>query len=314
MAATPVLELSPPETIYVEPRQPRAQKAPTRVVMMTIPVEVPDVQIPFDLPYEDDENLESNWHRADISLLIQSYQQFRGAAKDYYAGGNMFIYFSDRQARNRDFRGPDFFVVLNVDGRRDRKYWLTWEEEGRYPDMIVELLSARTATVDRTTKKELYAKTFRTRNYFYYDPDKEELKGFHLVDGEYQDLQPNQHKWLWCEVLGLWVGTWRGVYQGHEHLWLRFYDENGNLVLTGEEAEKVHAAVEQQRAEEARQRAETEHRQAEEARQQAEAERRQTEEARQQAEAERQRAQEAQSALADLHTRLRAMGIDPDKI
>jgi hypothetical protein len=29
--------------------------------------------------------------------------------QDYFVGGNMFIYYSRRQVRNRDFRGPDFF-------------------------------------------------------------------------------------------------------------------------------------------------------------------------------------------------------------
>jgi hypothetical protein len=34
----------------------------------------------------------------------------------------------------------------------------------------------------------------------------------------------------------LWLGTWRGQYQGFEALWLRFYDADGRLVPTRAEA------------------------------------------------------------------------------
>lgn len=32
----------------------------------------------------------------------------------FYVGGNMFVYFSLQQVRNKDFRGPDVFVALGV--------------------------------------------------------------------------------------------------------------------------------------------------------------------------------------------------------
>lgn len=60
----------------------------------------------------------------------------------------MFIYYSSKQAKNNDFRGPDFFAVLNVDGNRSRQGWVVWEEEGRYPDVIIELMSPSTKNVD----------------------------------------------------------------------------------------------------------------------------------------------------------------------
>jgi hypothetical protein len=49
----------------------------------------------------------------------------------------MFVYYSRDQAMNRDFRGPDFFLVLDVDGSRERQGWVVWEEGGRYPDVGV---------------------------------------------------------------------------------------------------------------------------------------------------------------------------------
>lgn len=223
-------------------------KIPKHIVMR--PVQVPEIELPvFDLPYDDGEPLESNWHRAEGSLLIEAYQQYRGSAKDYYAGANMFVYYSSRQVRNQDFRGPDFFIVLGVDGSYDRKSWIVWEENGRYPNVIVELMSVTTADEDRTTKKQLYAQTFGTQNYFYYDPETQEFQGFHLVNGDYEDLLPNAQGWLWCEALDLWVGLWQGEFQGQTHAWVRFYSKAGELVLTNEEAERQRAEAERQRAE-----------------------------------------------------------------
>lgn len=82
----------------------------------------------------------------------------------------MFVYYSRSQAMNRDFRGPDFFAVLDVDGSRDRQGWVIWEEEGRYPDVIIKLMASSTVKVDKTTKKRLYERTFRTADYYVYDP------------------------------------------------------------------------------------------------------------------------------------------------
>lgn len=108
-------------------------------------------------------------------MLNQAYLE----RSDFFAGGNMFIYYSSTQAKNKDFRGPD--VVLNIDGSYPRQGWVVWEEEGRYPDVIVELMSDSTANVDITTKKNLYERTFRTPDYFVYDPfDPDSLRGWHL--------------------------------------------------------------------------------------------------------------------------------------
>ena len=105
-----------------------------------------------------------------MNLLIRSVNQALADRTDFFAGGNLFVYYSYNQAMNRDVRGPDFFVVLEVDGSRERQGWVVWQENGRYPDVIVELLSASTAAVDRGVKKDLYEQVFRTPNYFIFDP------------------------------------------------------------------------------------------------------------------------------------------------
>ncbi len=227
---------------------------------MSPPTEVLDWEPPMpptDLIFDDGEPLETNRHRIAMNTLIRSLQQAWADRNDFFVGGNMFIYYSSTQARNRDFRGPDFFAVLDIDGSIPRQGWVVWEEDGRYPDAIVELMSSSTASADTGTKKAVYERSFRTPDYFVFDPfDPNSLQGWHLATSQgYQPLVPNERDWLWCETLGFWLGTWEGTIDRETAVWLRFYDEAGNLVLLPEEAEHQRAEAERQRAEAERQRA-----------------------------------------------------------
>ena len=213
---------------------------------------------PTDLIFDDGEPLESNRHRIAMNTLIRSLQQAWADRNDFFTGGNMFVYYSSVQARNRDFRGPDFFAVLDVDGRRERLGWVVWEEDGRYPDVIVELLSPSTAEVDIGSKKDIYERVFRTPDYFVFNPfDPNSLQGWHLdASMRYQPLVPDSRGWLCCQTLGFWLGTWEGTIDREPAVWLRFYDQEGNLVLLPEEAAQQRAEQAQQQAEQERQRAE----------------------------------------------------------
>ena len=204
---------------------------------------------PTDLIFDDGKPLESNRHRIAMNVLIEAIHRAYQGRNDYFAGGNMFVYYSSEQVQNRDFRGPDFFVTLNVDGDKERQGWVVWQEGGRYPDVIVELMSPSTAREDIGKKKEIYQDIFRTRDYFVYDPFEENsLQGWHLGQNFiYEAIAPDQRGWLWCESLRLWLGTWRGTIVKETATWLRFYDEEGNLVLLNEEL----AEQEKQRADQA---------------------------------------------------------------
>ncbi|MEH2379547.1 MAG: Uma2 family endonuclease [Nostoc sp.] len=193
---------------------------------------------PTDLIFDDGEPLESNRHRIAMNVLIRSLQQTWIDRNDFFTGGNMFIYYSSAQVRNQDFRGPDFFAVLNVDGTNSRQGWVVWEENGRYPDVIVELMSPSTAKIDQTVKKDLYEQTFHTSDYFVYDPfDPTSLQGWHLDHNQqYQSLTSNERGWLWCQKLSLWLGTYEGTIDRETAIWLRFYDVAVNLVLLPDEA------------------------------------------------------------------------------
>ncbi len=215
----------------------------------------------LELPEGDGEPLESDWHVVQISLLDELVRQHWKGRADFFCGGNMFIYYSLEQAeriiKGRPlYKGPDFFVVKDVDGTKPRKSWVVWKEDGRYPDVIVELLSPTTARKDKTRNKQLYEQVFKTTEYFWYDVDTRELKGFRLVEGRYEPIEPNGRGWLWSVELGAYLGIWEGDYRGRRYPWLRLYTAEGELVPTQAEAERQRAEAERQRAEAERERAE----------------------------------------------------------
>lgn len=227
---------------------------------------------PCDL-YSDEPQLETDLHLRQILALLTSLEWLWQDRQDFFASGNLTIYFSPKQIKSQDFRGPDFFVVLDTE-RRTRKSWVVWEEDGKYPNVIFEVLSDSTAKADKTTKKQTYQDIFRTPEYFLIDPVTLEFEGFVLMAGEYQAIEPNSNGHLWSRQLDLFVG----IYETQ----LRFFTAEGDLVPTPPEAAKSS----QQQAEQAQQQAEQAQQQAEQAQQQADR----------------------------LAARLRELGVDPDTV
>ncbi len=209
----------------------------------------------IELLEEDGEPLESEWHALQIPLLIELVRQHLGDPHHYYCAGNMFIYYSKEQAdavrENRAaFKGPDFFVVRDVDGTQLRKYWVTWQEGGRYPDLVIELVSPKTVRKDKEENLRFYATVLRVPEYFWYDPDRNELRGFRLDVQrlEYVPIEPNEQGWLWSNVLEAYLGVQECDYLQRRARWLRLYRADGRLVPThAERAEQAEAELQRLR-------------------------------------------------------------------
>ena len=114
-----------------------------------------DVILPTRDLYSDEPQLESNLHLRQMMLLIECLEWLWQDRDDFFAAGNLTIYYSPNQKKSEDFRGPDFFVVLDTKPDRTRKSWVVWQEEGKYPNVIVEILSTSTAKTDKEFKKNL---------------------------------------------------------------------------------------------------------------------------------------------------------------
>lgn len=229
--------------------------------------------------------MESSLHYAQLALLVACLEWLWQGRSDFFIGANLTIYFSREQLKNKDFRGPDFFLVKQTE-KRPRRSWVVWEEGGQYPDVIIELLSPATATVDRSLKKALYQNRFRTPEYFWFSPDTLEFQGYRLVGQYYVEITPNEQGWCWSEVLGLFLGV-----QGET---LRYFHPSGELVPTPEET-AAKAQLEAQQARGEVQQAKTEAQQAQTEVQQAQVQ-----------------AQQAEARAARLAEQLKALGIEPN--
>jgi Uma2 family endonuclease len=171
--------------------------------------------------------IESSLHYAQLALLVACLEWLWRDRTDFFIGANLTIYFSREQLKSREYRGPDFFLIKNTD-QHPRKSWVVWEERGQYPDLIIELLSESTAKTDKNLKKALYQARFRTPEYFWFSPETLEFEGFRLVDQRYEPIAPTENGHLWSQALELYLGVQAGQ--------LRYFQANGELVLTPEEA------------------------------------------------------------------------------
>jgi len=189
----------------------------------------------------DEPEMESSEHYTQLLLLVSCLEWLWKDDNNFFIGANLTIYFSRQQLKNRDFRGPDFFLVKNTE-KKPRKSWVVWEENGQYPDLIIELLSDSTANVDRTLKKQLYQDCFRTPEYFWFSPETMELEGYRLDDGKYQPIIPDENNFYWSESLGLFLGI-------HDDK-LRYFSIERTLIPTpAESALQAQAEVFQAQAE-----------------------------------------------------------------
>jgi len=232
--------------------------------------------------YSDEPEMESSLHYMQLLLLVTCLEWAWQERNDFFIGANLTIYFSRQQLKNRDFRGPDFFLVTNT-VKAPRNSWVVWEENGQYPDLIIELLSESTANIDRTLKRDLYADRFHTPEYFYFSPDTLEFAGFRLDINRYKPITPNTQGWMWSEVMGLFLGI-------HDRQ-LRYFSLEGALLPTPQES----AHHEMQKAKQEKQKADLE-------KQKADLEK-------QKADLEKQKADLAQARVQELEAKMRSLGI-----
>ena len=228
----------------------------------------PSIKLPptqAELPCDDGIPMETQRHKLQMDILIDTIQPWLEQRTDGYVGGNMFVYYSLAQLKNQDFRGPDFFAVLGVP-KTERLSWVVWEE-GKPPDVVIELLSESTSNNDKNQKKLIYQNQMRVSEYFWYDPfNPDDFAGFDLNSGAYQRIALNEKNQLVSKVLDLALVRWEGNYRGVDATWLRWATLDGELFPTSQEM----VIITQQRADEVEQIAEQEKQRAEQEKQRAE--------------------------------------------
>ncbi len=246
---------------------------------------------------ESDGTFVKNFQEHPQSILLtdslEPVLQERHPEGNYCIGQDCGIYWRLTEPPEKGAESPDWFYVPNVpptlDGQFRRSYVL-WQEYVS-PLIVLEFVSGD-GSEERdqtpiTGKFWVYEQAIKVPFYGIYEVRQRRVEVYELVAGRYQLVSANERGHFPIPPLGVELGIWQGRYLNLELPWLRWWDEQGNLLLTGEE------------------RAELERQQKELAQQQAELERQQKELAQQQAELERQRAER-------LAAQLRALGIEPE--
>jgi Uma2 family endonuclease len=253
----------------------------------------------YDLPSEDpkEPGLPDEFHIYQPQLLEETFRPTTYSANEIFVASDLNIYYSTQN--HLWYKRPDWFAVVGTSRfyrQRDlRLSYVIWQE-GISPFAAVELLSPRTEKEDLSqslrieenqppTKWQVYEQILRVPYYIVFDRHTDNLRAFTLQADCYMELNLEEPR-IWMPRLEIGLGLWQGIYKGIERLWLRWYDNNNNWLLTPAEQERQRAEQERQRAEQERQLAEQE---------------------RQRAEQERQRAER-------LAAKLRELGVNPDEL
>lgn len=192
----------------------------------------------------------------------------------YAIGQDCGIYWRITEPLERGAEAPDWFYVPNVppllDGQVRRSYVL-WQEYVA-PLIVLEFVSGNgTEERDQTPPPSIingegkvgkfwvYEQAIRVPFYGIYEVQKAAVEVYHLVENRYELMPANERGHYPIPQIGVELGIWQGRYNNMELPWLRWWDSQGNLLLTGEErAEqlKQRAEVAESELEQQRQRAE----------------------------------------------------------
>jgi len=231
---------------------------------------------------ELEETEEAEWWLSEDMPESQPHIDLSGYAKQvlaqqyvvqgWFITGNLAI-FPPHNGYAFRYLAPDVVLfkgtILSPTERANLSRWQMSRADRPAPTVVLEISSKETWQQDLDPKPTYYQQ-LGVREYFACDPQgfwtgsSRRVRGWRYVNGTTQPIEPDSRGWLWSEELESWLG-WDGVY-------LRFYDRQGTMRLTIEEAALQQAQAEQTAKEAALQQAQAEQTAKEAALQQAQAE------------------------------------------
>jgi Uma2 family endonuclease len=194
---------------------------------------------------ESDGTFVKNFQEHPQSLLltdsITPILQQRHRDGHYCIGQDSGIYWRETEPPEKGAEAPDWFYVPNVPPTLDglvRRSYVLWREHIA-PVIALEFVSGDGSEErDQTPWKGkfwVYEQVIHPWFYGIYEVKKASVEVYHLVDGQYQILPPNPRGHYPIPQMGVELGIWQGQYQNLELPWLRWWDAEGNLLLTGDE-------------------------------------------------------------------------------
>jgi Uma2 family endonuclease len=164
-------------------------------------------------------------------------------------------------------KAPDWALIPQINVPREevtRSY--TPQIQGDLPVIVMEFVS-NTEGTEYSIKPTyppgkwfFYERILKVPNYIIFDPESGNIEVYGLYDTkQYIVREPDENQRYWIAEIKLYLGVWQGTHDNRTGNWLRWWDEQGNLLLWGTELveqERQRAEQERQRAEQERQRAE----------------------------------------------------------
>src|SRR5262245_7153567 len=145
---------------------------------------------------------ETDFHRKLLTALVDTLDDWFAADPNVYVSGNLLLFYEEGNRRRHV--SPDVFVVFGAT-KQDRLNYLLWEE-GRGPNVVIELTSSSTRREDTRQKFELYRDVLRVPEYFLFDPFGDYLsprfQGYRLTAAEFRPMRPTDGR-LRSRQLGL---------------------------------------------------------------------------------------------------------------
>jgi Uma2 family endonuclease len=211
----------------------------------------PEVDI-TDIRTEDDTPVDNFFSEKQQRLLTEPlYSSWSGPGegRPFIAAANVGLFSSPKKPP----LVPDVFLSLDAEVAKDiwaksNRTYFVWEF-GKAPEVVIEVVSNREGG-EATTKLAAY-RTIGIPFYVIFDPQEllsdRVLRVYELAGAFYREMSDARFA-----AVRLGLVLWKGLFEDQEATWLRWCDENGEIIRTGGEradAERARADAERARAE-----------------------------------------------------------------
>lgn len=241
----------------------------------------------YDLLREDPQEpgLPDEFHQLQPQLLSRTLRLVDYTSDRVFIGTNLNLYYDVNHPSWH--KRPDWFLAKDVprlyEGTDLRYSYVVWQEREK-PFVVIELLSPGTEKEDlgkyaldnieltttsplenianseskqndgQTVKEtppnkwHVYEWILRVPYYAVYNRYTNHLRVFFLEGGRYREcITDSENPRFWMKGLKLGLGIWQGEFAGITRQWLRWYDSDGNWLLTDTELAVREAELEQQK-------------------------------------------------------------------
>lgn len=189
---------------------------------------VPDAN---QLVTEDDTPVDNFASAKQQRLLVSSlYSSLQN--QTFLAEANVGIYHTDGQPPIV----PDVFLSFDVQvsenwWEKQNRCYMLWKF-GKPPEVVIEIVSNKEG--DELGNKLRTYEHMRVSYYVVYDPTQQlgekQLRVYEIRGRRYFETAET-----WLEQVGLGLTLWEGEFEGRQDIWLRWCNQDGMLLATGDE-------------------------------------------------------------------------------